>query len=313
MIQTRQIGSFTEIYSDQNGGESATYFLTEAKTTVFHNFYTQKFLVPGETANDYIEVTVAKKEQLEAARAVWVRPPQSFIDNWNTACGVWGRYNEETGYFELNGILDITYEEALMIYFRTISFSESNGYRIRSVSGIRTNLPLQLSISENGGTTLQTFYRFCSENPDIEVLNFSDYKGSRISPRMSTDAFQQGVYIVYSCPKLKKILGNFSLYSGCPQMWPINICPELEYVKFSHFGQGRHLHLEMLPKLTAETFRDIHVYGAVESYIHVHADVYAKLTGDTTNAAAAALSEAELAEWMALVPLAGEKNIVFIN
>ena len=42
-----------------------------------------------------------------------------FIDLWKSACGQWGTYNEDTGYFELNGLTDITYEEALDIYVHT--------------------------------------------------------------------------------------------------------------------------------------------------------------------------------------------------
>ena len=45
--------------------------------------------------------------------------------------------------------------------------------------------------------------------------------------------------------------------------------------------------------------------------ITVHTDVYAKLTGDTTNAAAAALTEEELAQWMAITEAAAAKNISF--
>ena len=45
--------------------------------------------------------------------------------------------------------------------------------------------------------------------------------------------------------------------------------------------------------------------------VTVHADVYAKLTGDTTNAAAAALSADELAQWQALVATAAAKQITF--
>ena len=45
--------------------------------------------------------------------------------------------------------------------------------------------------------------------------------------------------------------------------------------------------------------------------ITVHADVYAKLTGDTTNAAAAALSTEESAQWQQLVAAAAAKNIIF--
>ncbi|MDY4811201.1 MAG: hypothetical protein SO168_03950, partial [Muribaculaceae bacterium] len=45
--------------------------------------------------------------------------------------------------------------------------------------------------------------------------------------------------------------------------------------------------------------------------VTVHPDVYAKLTGDTTNAAAAALSADELAQWQSLVSAAAAKNISF--
>lgn len=45
--------------------------------------------------------------------------------------------------------------------------------------------------------------------------------------------------------------------------------------------------------------------------VTVHPDVYAKLTGDTTNAAASALTADELAQWQALVTTANSKNISF--
>jgi hypothetical protein len=45
--------------------------------------------------------------------------------------------------------------------------------------------------------------------------------------------------------------------------------------------------------------------------IKVHADVYAKLTGDTTNAAAADLTDEELAKWTALFNTATNKLISF--
>ena len=45
--------------------------------------------------------------------------------------------------------------------------------------------------------------------------------------------------------------------------------------------------------------------------VTVHPDVYAKLTGDTTNAAASALSADELAQWQALIAQAAEKQITF--
>ena len=45
--------------------------------------------------------------------------------------------------------------------------------------------------------------------------------------------------------------------------------------------------------------------------ITVHPDVYAKLTGDTTNAAAATLTEEEAAAWQQVLADANVKNISF--
>ena len=47
--------------------------------------------------------------------------------------------------------------------------------------------------------------------------------------------------------------------------------------------------------------------------ITVHADVYAKLTGDTTNEAAAALTADELSQWQALLTKAAGKHIAFAS
>ena len=313
MIQTRTIGSHTEIYIDKNGGGKSETYITQSKTTVFHDFFTRKFLGEGETVEDFMEVTEAEKQTLEQARNAWVRPPQIFIDQWNTACGIWGRYNEETGYFELNGLTDITYEEALRIFFRTISFSAQCSRRIYTVNDIRTNLPLQLNLEANGSNTIQSFRFFCSNNDSIEVLNFSTFSGSRISPDLGADAYQGNTQIVYGCPKLKRIVGTFSLYRATQNMWPFNKLPELEDVNISHLYTGT-LHLEMLPKLNLNSFAYLvsHKYQNADTPVMVHPTVYAKLTGDTTNEEVAAMDPEELQKWMELMPLAAEKNITFV-
>lgn len=68
-----------------------------------------------------------------------------FIDLWDNAARTAGRYNPATGYFELNGITDISYEEAISIYNNTYAtYAAFNNFR----SGIaityvkpRTTLP----------------------------------------------------------------------------------------------------------------------------------------------------------------------------
>lgn len=45
--------------------------------------------------------------------------------------------------------------------------------------------------------------------------------------------------------------------------------------------------------------------------VTVHADTFAKLTGDTTNPAVAALTPSELAQWQQILTAATAKNISF--
>lgn len=51
--------------------------------------------------------------------------------------------------------------------------------------------------------------------------------------------------------------------------------------------------------------------GTTQITITVHPSVYAKLTGDTTNEAAAALTPEELAQWQQVLTDAVAKNISF--
>lgn len=101
------------------------YFMTQAAPTNFHRFFSRKILTAGESAADFREVSASERSAIEAADAKWERPPQSFIDRWTAEVGKWGCYNEATGYFELNGLRDITYEQALQILdpmYRTLDF-----------------------------------------------------------------------------------------------------------------------------------------------------------------------------------------------
>ena len=173
MIQTRTIGSHTEIYSDKNGGggKSETY-ITQSKTTVFHDFFTRKFLGEGETVEEFMEVSEAERDRLQGIRDAWVRPPQVFIDQWNTACGIWGRYNEETGYFELNGLTDITYEQALSIMAAGPLIDSLSPFAGGLFSKIRTNLPSVRASGFGYVHRLITLYTYIF-SANFEVVNLN--------------------------------------------------------------------------------------------------------------------------------------------
>ena len=67
------------------------------------------------------------------------------------------------------------------------------------------------------------------------------------------------------------------------------------------------------PKLSLDSVKCMidNAVSAAAITVTVHPDVFAKLTGDTSNAAAAALPEEELALWTQALDAAMKKNITF--
>lgn len=270
-------------------------------------------MLENETVADFKEVTAAERSAIEAADAEWTRPPQSFIDLWNNACidprtkRVVGQYNESTGYFELNGLTDITYQQAMDIYRYT-----SNGVTMDNLNVMgygfarfRTNLP-----PSSGAYWVQISYLF-SLNSILEVVRLPQYYTSEVKLEPNTrDAFT-------GCEKLREIInvmkapangsnaytwyGTFSRCFALETVWikelygniSFSQCPLISSDSISYLVENR---------TTAHT--DVIT-------VTVHADTFAKLTGDTTNPAVAALTPAELAQWQQIFTAATAKNISF--
>ena len=264
-------------------------------------------LTKAERMEDFKEVTEAEMNRLLVSDAAFVRPPQIFIDMWNTACGKWGRYNEATGFFELNGLTDITYEEALEIYDAG-AISSSNSRELYMSRGIRTNLPLK-PVPESG--TLFDLTRFIYQCHKLEVLCLAPRVGSENS--IITLANPVGLSFIQGAAKLTKVLGILDV-SNVTAAFSHRVAyevPNLTTIRLKNIKVD--FNLRYLPKLDVESFNYMvdNRSGTNIITVTVHADIYAKLTGDTSNAAAAALSEEEMAQWMALLRDAAEKDIQF--
>lgn len=295
MIQTRQIGSHTEIYIDQNGGGdiSETQYITQSKNTVFHDFWTRKFLGAGESMDDFKLVTAAERAQLQAIRDAWTRPPQVFIDMWNTAAGAHGRYNEDTGYFELNGLTNITYEQAVLIYNVTHSaptVRQCNGTRIR------TNL-LNRRVGYGSGSQ--------DDRMPTGVFHECWYlEVARINIDKDAPTWMTRWSNMFSgCSNLREIIGVIGDEGWRNKATPFYRCYKLEKFKITRLNGD--IDLTGNPLLNSESYlytiehREM-VTGKTIT-ITVHPDVYAKLT-DTENA-----------EWSAVLTAAAEKNITFVS
>lgn len=164
---------------------------------MFPAFFKRKILAGAETMDDYREVTDAQKTQLEKAAAEWTRPPQSFIDAWNNAAGEYGTYNEDTGYFELNGLTDITYKQAMDIYRYTSPAFYGTGSDTNNITWgrvrFRTNLPTNVN-----GTVLSGYYLY-ADNRLLEVVRLPQYYSDGV--HVSTN---RGMFC--NCPNLREIV-----------------------------------------------------------------------------------------------------------
>ena len=267
-------------------------FITQSRPTYFHTFSTRKILAGDEKIEDFMEVTPAQQANILEHDASFVRPPRLFIAQWNAACGKYGRYNPDTGYFELNGLTDITYEEAILIYSK---WSNSNLIREQYWGAkIRTNIPQPLRDVVNAESA---FY-----SSSIEVVNLTYTSTGWVRCSLQGGIFRQ-------CQHLKCIITP--LENPGQSSLDFENCRSLEEVRIKN-SQPKDLYLSACSKLSFDSVDYIIQNGTSKGFtVHVHKDVYAKLTGDTANAAAAALTEEELAQWQQLLVDAAEKQITF--
>lgn len=243
----------------------------------------------------------ADGKELTYAGALVRYERNGFIVRFNTAAGNDGGYNETTGFFELNGIKDIGYAEALRIMDVSTWPKLDLGGRYLSDNKlpIRTALPLNTPIM-----SIYSLRAFAHNNTAIEVIKIN--QGMYSSCSSMEQAFGY-------CLKLRSILGvitaNFT--SATHASSAFGDCRSLEYVRLHKiccsisFAHSPLLSLDSIDYMIKNAANT----GAIT--LTFHPDVYAKLTGDTTNAAAAALAEEELAQWVAITEVAAAKNISF--
>ena len=201
---------------------------------------------------------------------------QYFIDLWNAAAGKYGCYNEATGFFELNGITDIPYAEAMEIYRRSAyvtlsSTNEINGARaVIGNAPCRTLLPLIMATST---ANLAELYMRCQ----AEVIRVT-YEQSLWTGRL---------YAAFAyCTKLRRIETDIYITENSFTMAFTN-CYALEHLHI--WGLGYSLDLKDCSKLSLDSisFLIANRSGSSGITITLHPDAYARVTDDIFAAAAA--------------------------
>ena len=271
-IQTRIVnGSYTEIYV--GGGN----FITEAAPTNRHHKWKQRLLEAGETLANFREVTAAEWAQIEAADAAWVEPPQWFIDMWNSACGIYGKYNAATGYFELNGLVDITYKEAVLIYANRRKVSLENFGFYAQYKG-RTNL---MPWVDNGHFNYSRGMEYMFSNcTNMEVARVNTDGSHVVTPTSMLRMF-------INCGKLRKVLGVLNVTATTQIQQAFEGCAQLQEVQIRGLKIG--LSLSDSPLLSLDSLSYLVAQSAASKPITVtvHPEVYAKLETSLVEAATA--------------------------
>lgn len=271
-------GSLTEIYV--NGGGN---FMTQACPTYFHNFWTRKILSAGESVTDFMEVTPEEKTVLERSDATFQEPTRALIDRCKANDIV---YNEKTGYFEFNGLIDLTIDD-INVTLDAGAFQGYYGREWYTRNGkLRTNLPCRGAYSWPS-----TEFAFLQCN-NLEVAN------------MQYAVFSQ--YTFAYCQKLRRIVGNLTRTIST-QNANINMCfyqcYNLEDIEMFSLHNVKTLEVDFgdSPKLSLGTFRrSVESANISENILFiVHPDVYAKLTDDSNT------------QWNKILTDAADKNIFF--
>ena len=262
ILQRTVNGSFTEIYIGSNG------WITQSAPTNFHQFWKQKILGPDESIDDFREVSETEKAALEKSDAKWEKPSEDFIAQM-AALGV--TWNADTGFFELNTLVDIGYREMIYIYQQSLAYiaralEKGKPYCSYNQGWTRTYLPIAVN---------QTNIDF-GLNRKLEVLKFTTCFGSEFN-----------WYWNYA---LRKIIGAITAIGNLN----LNPLPALEEVTVKLINTTKTVSLQGSPNLSLASLQYMvdNARDVPSATVTLHPDAYARLTED-------------------LIAAAAEKNIVF--
>ena len=226
-----------------------------------------------------------------------------FCDLFNAAAGTAGYAKFTNGVWDckLNG-LTLSYDEAVLIYNVTNGSPTTEGFCNAS---IRTNLWNDRLGYSNGPADDKCPVMLFNRCSNIEVIRFSAWVSD---PRL----------MFGRCEKLTKVIGGFIGDAGWPKAPMTELFPHSPLItsfKLERLQNDVSFANNPLIDLDSFTYMVEHraTFNTNVYTITVHADVYAKLTGDTTNEAAAALTADELSQWQALLTKAAGKNIAFAS
>ena len=200
-------------------------------------------------------------------------------------------YNQNTGFYELNGLTDITERQMKTIYIQTHGaqrmYNRNNVFE--SAGTIRTNLPFISYF----GIGLDGKFR-CA------FLNCAALETACVT---SSIAYAADVsYMFERCPKLKKIIGQLDIRNITSNVNVTRMfyqCGLLEDVRISSLKVNISFAYSPLISIESLQYLITNAANASPITVTVHADVYAKIQDEGQ------------VDWHALIETAAAKQITF--
>lgn len=189
------------------------------------------------------------------------------------------KYNEATGFYELNGLTDITEEQMRVIYKNAGTPQTKSAF---AYSKARTNLPMP---GMYNGSVYGTMFYGC---PNLEVACLGNKQASPTSYDVPL-VYTEGNNCFYLCKKLKKIYGK--IYQRNDWVLTFGECLALEEVRIAELYSS--IQLSWSPNLSKESVQYMITNAkplseaAVGSItITLHPTAYARLKDDADIVAA---------------------------
>lgn len=199
------------------------------------------------------------------------------------------KYNEETGFYELNGLTDITEEQMKLIYVESNPSKRMTDLcAIFNTSQIRTNFPFRVIGGYKQVDCHATFVN--CDKLEVAALGIS----------MGTVFYANRVhYMFQNCKKLHTVIGILRMDYSSEYTNMFSNCLALENVSLRGVKSDLSLVSSPLISLASLNFLIISNSNTSPITITVHADVFAKINDETNT------------EWHALLAAAEAKQITF--
>ena len=202
-------------------------------------------------------------------------------------------YNQNTGFYELNGLTDITEEQMREIYVQTNPTKRVTDLcSVLNASSIRTNFPF---LNRGGYENIDCYAAFANCT-NLEVVAFGARDSNNFFP-------SRIIYAFINCIKLreiKSVLNVTSLESYNNKFLnTFSACRALEKILILNLKDNISFSDSPLLSLGSLQYLITNAANTSPITVTVHADVYAKIQDETQT------------EWHALIETAAAKQITF--